>query len=124
MHCSHSWVEAVGGTLADEEEGVVEVAPLVSYSGEGLEEVAAGKEFTEAYDLDLQGFGAGAATGHAGGRHHSNVGPWLIPFLAVSTVPRGWRRLGVREGTGLCALVLAGQERVDSWQARRWQAPE
>lgn len=33
-----------------------QVAPLVSYAGEGLEEVAGGRVFEDAYDLDLQGY--------------------------------------------------------------------
>jgi hypothetical protein len=37
-----SWVEAAGGALADGEEGVVEVSPLVSYCGEELETVGGG----------------------------------------------------------------------------------
>ncbi|GFH08247.1 uncharacterized protein HaLaN_03179 [Haematococcus lacustris] len=51
-----SWVQAAGGKLADPVTGVVEVSPLVSYGGEGLEPLVAGREFTEAYDLDLQGY--------------------------------------------------------------------
>ena len=49
-----SWIEAAGGALEDPEEGVTEVSALVSYCGEGLEEVAEGRTFKEAYELDLQ----------------------------------------------------------------------
>lgn len=49
-----SWVEAAGGALADEEEGVTEVSALVSYCGESLQEVVEGKTFKEAYEVELQ----------------------------------------------------------------------
>ena len=56
-----SWVEAAGGSLpaSAEEEGeegsnAVEVSPLVSYDGEGLQPLVEGRSFKEAYDLDLQ----------------------------------------------------------------------
>ncbi len=47
-------MEDSGGALADEEEGVVEVSPLVSYAGEGLAPLTEGKTFEEAYVLELQ----------------------------------------------------------------------
>eukprot|EP00197_Chlamydomonas_leiostraca_P000451 CAMPEP_0202887736 /NCGR_PEP_ID=MMETSP1391-20130828/42836_1 /ASSEMBLY_ACC=CAM_ASM_000867 /TAXON_ID=1034604 /ORGANISM="Chlamydomonas leiostraca, Strain SAG 11-49" /LENGTH=1357 /DNA_ID=CAMNT_0049571033 /DNA_START=127 /DNA_END=4200 /DNA_ORIENTATION=- len=50
------WVAAAGGALADEEEGAVEVAPCVSYAGEGLEALCEGRVFEDSYDLDLQGY--------------------------------------------------------------------
>jgi hypothetical protein len=50
----YSWVQSAGGDLEDEEEGVVEVSPLVSYAGEGLEPLVQGKVFADAYDLSLQ----------------------------------------------------------------------
>lgn len=49
-----SWVASAGGVLADEEEGCVEVGPLASYFGEGLEGLCAGRVFEEAYDPLLQ----------------------------------------------------------------------
>ena len=52
MH--HRWVEEAGGALEDEEEGVVEVSPLVSYAGEGLAPLVEGKVFAEAYVHELQ----------------------------------------------------------------------
>ena len=55
-----SWVEAAGGTLADEEEGVTEVSALVSYLGESLQPVVEGRTFEAAYELDLQVRGGGA----------------------------------------------------------------
>ena len=54
-------MEAAGGSLptSAEEEGeegsnAVEVSPLVSYAGEGLQPLVEGRSFKEAYDLDLQ----------------------------------------------------------------------
>ncbi|EFJ40387.1 hypothetical protein VOLCADRAFT_108177 [Volvox carteri f. nagariensis] len=71
------WVEDSGGALADEEEGVVEVSPLVSYAGEGLGPLVEGKTFEEAYVHELQGFAA-ESTGSA-----SNVGIWAVPALVL-----------------------------------------
>eukprot|EP00798_Chlamydomonas_sp_ICE-L_P029344 gene29344-2537_t len=51
---------------------VVEVSPLVSYEGEGLEVLVEDREFQEAYDLDLQGFAATAG-------RKNNMGPWIVP---------------------------------------------
>ncbi len=48
------WVQSAGGALSDPDQGAVEVSPLVSYAGEGLEPLVAGRVFEEAYDLDLQ----------------------------------------------------------------------
>ncbi|GIL48342.1 hypothetical protein Vafri_4620, partial [Volvox africanus] len=71
------WVEDSGGSMADEEEGVIEISPLVSYAGEGLAPLVEGKTFEEAYVLELQGFSA-ESTGNA-----SNVGAWAVPALAL-----------------------------------------
>ncbi|GLI69408.1 hypothetical protein VaNZ11_014011 [Volvox africanus] len=71
------WVEDSGGSMADEEEGVIEISPLVSYAGEGLAPLVEGKTFEEAYVLELQGFSAESA-GNA-----SNVGAWAVPALVL-----------------------------------------
>lgn len=64
------------------EEGV-EVSPLVSYAGEGLDVVAAeGAVFAEPYDLTLQG-----ATGQGRAKH--NAGPWAVPVLVAYAVGAG-----------------------------------
>lgn len=60
----------------------MEVAPLVSYSGENLEAIVDGTTFAEPYDLALQG-----ATGAGKPKH--NAGPWSAPILAVYAVGAG-----------------------------------
>ena len=82
-----SWVEALGAVV-EAAEGV-EVSPLVSYAGEGLERVAHdGMVFDKAFDPVLQGANAVAT-----GQRSSNVGPLAVPLaLAYAAV---------------CALALA-----------------
>ncbi|KAF6262660.1 hypothetical protein COO60DRAFT_602401 [Scenedesmus sp. NREL 46B-D3] len=76
-----SWVEN-NGAVVECEEGV-EVSPLVSYAGEGLDTIAGeGVVFTEPYDLALQG-----ATGQGKPKH--NAGPWAAPVLAAYAVGAG-----------------------------------
>lgn len=74
------WVEEQGGIIGCDEG--VEVAPLVSYSGENLESIVDGQTFAEPYDLALQG-----ATGAGKPKH--NAGPWAVPVLAVYAVGAG-----------------------------------
>ncbi|WIA22255.1 hypothetical protein OEZ85_004578 [Tetradesmus obliquus] len=76
-----SWVEN-SGAVVECEEGV-EVSPLVSYAGEGLDAVAGeGITFAEPYDLTLQG-----ATGQGKPKH--NAGPWVAPVLVAYAVGAG-----------------------------------
>jgi hypothetical protein len=76
-----SWVEN-NGAVVECEEGV-EVSPLVSYAGEGLDTVAGeGVVFAEPYDLTLQG-----ATGQGKPKH--NAGPWAAPVLVAYAVGAG-----------------------------------
>ncbi|KIY98729.1 hypothetical protein MNEG_9235 [Monoraphidium neglectum] len=75
-----AWVEDAGGQVAGEEG--VEVSPLLSYAGEGLEHAVAGVTFEEPYDPALQTAG-GAGAG--GARPATNVGPWVVP-LAITYV--------------------------------------
>jgi hypothetical protein len=56
----------------------VEVSPLVSYAGEGLQGVCEGVSFAEPYDNTLQGAAAGA------GQPRTNAGPWLAPVVLAS----------------------------------------
>ena len=82
----NSWVQSSGGQLGDEEEGVVEVSPLVSYCGEAVEAVVEeGVVFTEAYDLTLQGYGG---KGKPGASFKTNVGFWMLP-VAVAYIAVG-----------------------------------
>lgn len=83
-----AWVEELGGHVGVEEG--VEVSPLVSYAGEGLDAVVAGEEFQDSYSDALQGAVA-AATGVA----RSNVGSLALP-------------LGLLYGA-VCAVSLAKQ---------------
>ncbi len=71
----------------------VEVAPMVSYSGEGLEPIVDGLTFTEPYDLALQG-----AT--AAGKPKHNAGPWAVPVLGLYAVGAGLAVL--KQLTGKC----------------------
>ncbi len=54
-----SWVEAAGGRLAGAAAaaGGVEVSPLVSYAGEGLEGLARGRVYDKLYVEELQRVG-------------------------------------------------------------------
>ena len=58
------WVEAAGGRVTCSEG--VEVSPLVSVAGEGLEAVVAGQEFASTYNVHLQA-GSGGYSGGGGG---------------------------------------------------------
>jgi hypothetical protein len=70
------------GAVVECEEGV-EVSPLVSYAGEGLDIIAGeGIVFGEPYDLTLQG-----ATGQGKPKH--NAGPWVGPVLVAYAVGAG-----------------------------------
>ncbi len=81
------WVEDAGGHVECPEG--VEVSPLVSYAGEGLEELCHDRTFTEPYDLALQGAAAGGCSG-GGIAARTNVGGWFVPlavgYVAVAAV--------------------------------------
>ena len=55
-----SWVEAAGGSVECPEG--VEVSPLVSYAGEGLEGLCSGKTFREHFSVHLQVSGTADAS--------------------------------------------------------------
>ncbi|KAI8466609.1 MAG: hypothetical protein J3K34DRAFT_483969 [Monoraphidium minutum] len=77
-----AWVEGAGGEVVCEEG--VEVSPLLSYAGEGLDKAAAGAAFDDPYDPALQ---AAGGAGAGGSRPRSNAGPWLAPLaLAYAAV--------------------------------------
>jgi hypothetical protein len=80
MRCYCRWVEEQGGVIECDEG--VEVAPLISYSGEGLEPIVDGQTFVEPFDLALQG-----ATGAGKPKH--NAGPWAVPVLGMYAVGAG-----------------------------------
>ena len=87
MGLHSAWLEAAGCAVACEEG--VEVSPLVSYAGEGLDAVAAarggddgdgaGAVFDSPYDAALQGGAGGAAAGRA----PHNAGLWAAPLAAA-----------------------------------------
>jgi hypothetical protein len=56
----------------------VEVSPLVSYAGEGLQPLCEGIAFAEPNDNTLQGAVAGP------GQARTNAGPWLAPVVLAS----------------------------------------
>ncbi|MEW5320085.1 MAG: hypothetical protein WDW38_011186 [Sanguina aurantia] len=71
-----NWVESAGAIVGpDPELSVVEVSPLVSFEGEGLEFVE-GREFNSSYEPDLQGLAPGAAS-------RTTAGPWIGPFALI-----------------------------------------
>lgn len=74
-----AWAEQAGASFAADDV-VVEVSPLVSYGGEGLEPWCGGKTFEESFDVGLQGFVVPQGA-------KSNMGPrpaaWLLPFGAA-----------------------------------------
>ncbi len=67
-------MEEAGGALEDGEEGVVEVAPLVSYAGEGLAAMVEGRTFHAAYCHELQVW-------REGGQRRARVLCWGGPRL-------------------------------------------
>lgn len=73
MRLHRRWVEAAGGRV----EGVsgVEVAPLVSYAGEGLEKICTGKTFKESFDIHLQGFLCPPLASPGGTAHYASPRP-------------------------------------------------
>lgn len=70
------------GAVVECEEGV-EVSPLVSYAGEGLEVIASeGHVFTDPYESTLQG-------ASDEGRAKHNAGVWAAPLLLAYAVGAG-----------------------------------
>eukprot|EP00878_Enallax_costatus_P030783 GHUV01033573.1.p1 GENE.GHUV01033573.1~~GHUV01033573.1.p1 ORF type:complete len:149 (+),score=22.35 GHUV01033573.1:270-716(+) len=75
------WVENQGAVVQCEEG--VEVSPLISYAGEGLEALASeGHIFVEPYEISLQG-------ASDEGRAKHNAGAWAAPVLLAYAVGAG-----------------------------------
>lgn len=75
MKLHRRWVEAAGGMV--QAPNGVEVAPLVSYAGEGLETICQGKTFKEMFDVHLMGFLCPPLSSSPGGTtmHYSSPRP-------------------------------------------------
>lgn len=81
-----SWVESAGGRMVADDLAI-EVSPLVSYAGEGLQRWCEGTTFNTSYDLELQGFGVPPV-----GR--GNVPGWALPLSVVALVAGALAQLG------------------------------
>jgi len=78
------WVQAAGGSLEDADQGVIEVSPLVSYMGEDLEGLVAGRTFAHAYELDLQGYAPVTATQRLSLPDVAMVAPFALAWMGLA----------------------------------------
>lgn len=104
MSLHSRWVRAAGGTV-ESEEGV-EVSPLVSYAGEGLEPCCSGKTFREPFDVHLQAFLT--AISADAGAYEEALGQYHSPRPALGKASSGKKAFDLLAcGTSAQSCALA-----------------